>query len=57
MTKTHGVSFMKTFYSYPEAKDYAEKLAVPSIVVHLVGMNGHNLFTVRARATVCPQLC
>ena len=49
MTKTRSVSFMKTFYSYPEAEDYAEKLAVPSIVVFLVGTDGHNLFTVCAQ--------
>ena len=49
MTKTRSVSFIKTFPSFTEAQDYAKKLAVNSIVIHLCGNDGQNVFTICAQ--------
>jgi hypothetical protein len=52
MTKTRSVSFIKTFPSFAEAQDYAKKLAVNSIVIHLCGNDGQDVFTICAQKDI-----
>ena len=46
MTKTRSVSFIETFPSFAEAQAYAARISAPSVVVHLHGNDGREVFTV-----------